>query len=307
MTRISILLFLLVFVACSDNTVVDPGVQSELAVPTAIVSNDYEIVVPAKQDALLVLFPCLPCNAENTKTEFNILDIALANNVAVLLMNYNQHLWMSETEKAELEKILVDAVSKHGVNTSNTYIGGFSGGGNVSLLLTDYLKSMGSSIQPKGVFIADSPIDLFGLYENAKKTIQKSVSETAVEEANWIVETFDAEFGVGDTALASYSKLSPYLSKTKAMENLSHLNGLKIRLYSEPDTLWWKENRQVDYEDMNACFIEKMAISLTELYGNDHLEYIKTTNKGYRANGDRHPHSWSIIDSQDLVNWMLSK
>ncbi|MDP4587525.1 MAG: hypothetical protein NWS86_05035, partial [Flavobacteriales bacterium] len=182
MTRISILLFLLVFVACSDNTVVDPGVQSELAVPTAIVSNDYEIVVPAKQDALLVLFPCLPCNAENTKTEFNILDIALANNVAVLLMNYNQHLWMSETEKAELEKILVDAVSKHGVNTSNTYIGGFSGGGNVSLLLTDYLKSMGSSIQPKGVFIADSPIDLFGLYENAKKTIQKSVSETAVEE-----------------------------------------------------------------------------------------------------------------------------
>jgi hypothetical protein len=35
------------------------------------------------------------------------------------------------------------------------------------------------------------------------------------------------------------------------------------------------------------------------------VEYISTENKGYRANGDRHPHSWSIVDKDKLVEWIL--
>jgi hypothetical protein len=35
------------------------------------------------------------------------------------------------------------------------------------------------------------------------------------------------------------------------------------------------------------------------------MEYIPTVNKGYRANGDRHPHSWSIVETNDLIQWML--
>lgn len=38
-----------------------------------------------------------------------------------------------------------------------------------------------------------------------------------------------------------------------------------------------------------------------------YVEYIPTENKGYRSNGERHPHSWSIVDGTDLVNWMLEE
>jgi hypothetical protein len=37
-------------------------------------------------------------------------------------------------------------------------------------------------------------------------------------------------------------------SKTENIANLKGLENTKIRLYTEPDTLWWKENRKEDYE-----------------------------------------------------------
>jgi len=307
MNRLLIILMLLVLVACSNNKDAKQKEQSAPPESTTIVSDDYELIMPKKQDALLILFPSFPSNAENIRTEFNIIDIAITNNITVLLMNFNQHLWLSKAEKKDLEKIIISAVSKNNINTNNTYIGGFSSGGNVSLLLTNYLKSTGSTIQPKGLFIADSPIDLLALYESALKTITRNFSKPAIQEANWIIETFDSEFGVGDTAFINYNKSSPYLSKTNSTNNISKLNGLKIRLYSEPDTLWWKVNRQAEYENLNAYYIEQLANDLSTLYGEDKVTYIKTKNRGYRANGDRHPHSWAIIDEKKLVNWILTK
>lgn len=268
-------------------------------------TDSYELSIPAKQEALLILFPCFPCDAANTKAEFLIDEIALKNNVAVLYMNFNLHLWLSENEKIDLERILISAIEQNNINNNNTFIGGFSGGGNVSLLLSNYLKSKESTIQPKGVFIVDSPIDLLGLYENAQKNIEKNFSEVAVQEANWIVELFDTELGIGDSSLSHYENKSPYISKSHTLKNVSHLKDVKIRLYSEPDTLWWKTNRLAEYEDMNAYYIEQLAIELGELYGKKHINYIKTENKGYRKNGERHPHSWSIVDPEDLIEWIL--
>ena len=309
MKHLLLLIILLFTIACNKpkkQTLEASVVKTE---PTTVVTKAYELILPKQQEGLLILFPCFPCDAENTKTEFKIVDVAIKNNVAVLLMNFNLHLWMSEAEKKEVEGILLTAVTEHRINTDNTFIGGFSGGGNVSLLLTDYLKATGSALQPKGVFIADSPIDLLGLYENAQKTIQKNVSEVAVQEANWIVEKFETEFGVGinDKTIIEYENKSPYILKTHSTKNLKHLKDLKIRFYSEPDTLWWKENRQTAYEEMNSYYIEQLTQDLNALHGANSATYIKTVNKGYRANGDRHPHSWSIIDEQGLIDWMLIK
>ena len=214
---------------------------------------------------------------------------------------------MDNKKKKDLEKIIMDAVNQYGIKIDNTYIGGFSSGGNVTLLLTDYLKLTESSIQPKGLFIADSPVDLLGLYKSSQKAIEKNISVPAVQEANWIIETFNLEFGNGDTSFSNYENKSPYFSKTNSSKNISNLNGLKIRLYSEPDTLWWKQNRQAEYEDINAYYLEQLANDLSNLYGAEQVTYIKTKNRGYRANGNRHPHSWSIIDEEDLVNWILTK
>ena len=304
---IVIILILLVFGACLPRKEVKQGEEKKNPKSTIVVSKNYELIIPKKQDGFLILFPCFPCNAENTRTQFNIIDIASANNITVLLMNFNQHLWLSDSEKKDLEEIIMDAVIQYSIKIDNTYIGGFSSGGNVTLLLSDYLKLTESSIQPKGLFITDSPVDLLGLYENSQKAIEKNKSEPAVQEANWIIEMFNLEFGTGETSYSNYESKSPYFSKTNSTKNISNLNGLKIRLYSEPDTLWWKQNRDAEYEDMNAYYIEQLANDLGKLYGVEHVTYIKTENRGYRANGNRHPHSWAIIDEEDLINWILTK
>ena len=47
------------------------------------------------------------------------------------------------------------------------------------------------------------------------------------------------------------------------------------------------------------------AINDLRFLGNTRAQLITTTNKGYRDDGIRHPHAWSIIDEKDLINWCL--
>jgi len=61
-----------------------------------------------------------------------------------------------------------------------------------------------------------------------------------------------------------------------------------------------------DYEDMNAYFIKSLSEKLKQKFGQQ-VEYIATENKGYRANGQRHPHAWAIVAIPDLLAWMLSE
>lgn len=80
--------------ACSDKRNVVQKEQSVATESTTIASDGYELIVSKKHDGLLILFPC---NIEDTKAEFNITDIAIAFNITILLMNYNEHLWLSQT------------------------------------------------------------------------------------------------------------------------------------------------------------------------------------------------------------------
>ncbi|MFS4493882.1 hypothetical protein [Maribacter sp. 2308TA10-17] len=60
------------------------------------------------------------------------------------------------------------------------------------------------------------------------------------------------------------------------------------------------------YEQMNAFYIKKLSERLLEKEF-EHVEYIPTINKGYRANGERHLHSWTIVDKDGLINQILTK
>lgn len=305
MNRLFVILLILFSVACTQQPSPEDDGQNGTQEPIKVVTDAYELSIPKQQGALLILFPCFPCDAANTKAEFNIEKLALKNGIAVLYMNFNQHLWLSEGEKVALEGVIEAAIRDHKLNSENTFIGGFSSGGNTSLLLANYLKQSKSSIQPKGLFIVDSPIDLYGLNENARRTIAKNYSKIAVEEANWIVETFEAEFGSGDSSMGQYENKSPYLFKTHSISNLSSLNEVKMRFYSEPDTNWWWENRQTKYEEMNSYYIEQLTTDYNKVFGEGSIVHIESQNRGYRANGERHPHSWSLVDPMDLVHWIL--
>lgn len=273
-----------------------------------IIEEDYEISNPEERgNTTLILFGGFPENATDIKREFNFLEVAKKKQIAILYMNYNRKLWITEVEKKELAEKINSIFSSNNLPNENVYIGGFSSGGNISLILSNYLMSSKSKIQPKGVFVVDSPVDLLELYRLSERNLERNFSESSVQEANWLMSLFNEEFGLPENGTDKYEKYSPFTFETSNTNNLSYLDGLKIRFYSEPDTLWWKENRNNDPTDLNAYWIEKLANELTEKLANSKVEYITTKIKGIRANGERHPHSWSIIDKDELLKWIETK
>ncbi len=308
MNNIITLLILIGLTSCTDNK--SQVNQNNAVKPefSEVIKEDYELYKPTKPvKAVLILFGGYPEVAEDVKREFNILEIAKENDVAVILSNYNQKLWLEEDEKHQLARRLQEIVETNQLPTDNIYIGGFSSGGNVSLLVSNYIVGMKQFyIDPKGVFIIDSPIDLDAIYSSSEKNIERNFSAVSMQESAWIIETLGNSFGNPNDHLEEYEKSSVFIHKSDHTSNLQKLKSTKIRLYTEPDTLWWKTNRMADYEQMNAYYIKKLSESLQE-QGFEHVEYIPTNNKGYRANGERHPHSWSIVDKEDLIHWMLGK
>jgi len=310
MKKITIILTftLIALVSCKQDKPEKEKVISEKSEFSEIIKEDYELYKPNKQvKAVLILFGGYPEVAEDIKREFKILEIARANVIAVILSNYNQKLWLEENEKNQLAKNLQDIIEDNKLPTDNIFIGGFSSGGIVSLLISDFIVGMKQfHIHPKGIFIVDSPIDLTALYNTSEKNIERNFSEVSVQESTWLLETLGSNFGNPKKDIKRYESKSVFTFSTNNTSNLEKLKSTKIRFYTEPDTLWWKENRMTDYDQMNAFYIKKLSESLKEK-GYEHVEYVPTNNKGYRANGERHPHSWAIVDKHDLINWILMK
>ncbi|WP_293295305.1 hypothetical protein [Allomuricauda sp.] len=309
MKKASILLLVFIaVVSCKQNKKEKEQIVTEKIEFTEIVKEDYELYKPNKKiKGVLILFGGYPEDADDIKREFQILDIARENSIAVLLSNFNQKLWLEENEKHQLAKKLQDIVVENELPTENIFVGGFSSGGVVSLLISDFIIGMKQFyIDPKGVFIVDSPIDLAALYKSSEKNIERNFSEPSIQESTWLLETLGYKFGNPKDNIENYEKNAVFTYSTNNISNLKKLKRTKIRLYTEPDTIWWKENRMADYEQMNAFYIKKLSESLIQK-GYESVEYIPTTDKGYRENGERHPHSWSIVDKKDLINWILNK
>lgn len=306
--KIQTITFIL-FVLCSCNNKDAIPIQStEEKEASIIITPNYELIKPPSTiNSLLILFGGFPESAVDIKREFEILELAARNDIAVLLMNFNRKLWLEENEKTKLAKIITESITSNNISTTNIFIGGFSSGGNVSLLVANHLIKSNAQIKPKGVFIIDSPIDLLELYRCSKRNIKRNFSETSVKESQRTISSFDAYFGEPENNIEKYQSLSPYIYSTNNIDNLTYLKDVRIRMYTEPDTLWWKENRMNNYEDINAFYIKKLSLQLKETFNSDHIELIETKNKGKRANGYRHPHSWSIVDKENLINWILKE
>jgi len=301
-----IILFFLISSKSEQKNTLNRETKKEVKT-TTILSDNFEIIKPIENSkAVLILFGGFGEKIADIKREFQILDLAKKNQISLVLMNYSNKLWLEENEKKKLARLLQNTLEKHNLNDKDIYIGGFSSGGIVSLLISDYIISMKQFyIDPKGVFIVDSPIDLLALYKSSDINIERNFSDVAIKESNWIINLFDKQLGNPIDGISNYEKYAVFTSASNNTKNLSNLKDTKIRLYTEPDVNWWKLNRKTNFEQTNAFYIKKLSESLKKRNFKN-VSYISTENKGYRANGNRHPHSWSIVDKENLINWMLN-
>lgn len=267
-------------------------------------NQDYILNSAKSQKAVLILFPCFPCNKEHTETEAVFLKEMDKIGITTILLDYNQKLFLTEIEKLELSEYLNQILDENKIEKENIFIGGFSSGGNVAALITNYLLETQNEIKPKGVFIVDAPFDLEELYKSAKKDLVKNADLDAVEEANFLIQHLEKELGNPVEEIDNYIKNSPYLISRNSIQNISQLTKIKTRLYCEPALDWQAENRTRVYEDLNAFKLEKTYESMIES-GAKNVEFIETQNLGVRSNGQNHPHSWNIVMREDLVKWIL--
>ncbi len=260
----------------------------------------YDLLIPTEPKALLILFPCFPCDAADTRSESPIADTAVANGITVLMMNFNRHILMSEAEKREVLEVIAGAVKEHGLDATNTFIGGFSSGGNVSVLLAkELVRAPRPGIGLKGVFAVDSPLDLVHLYDCSKRDLSKTTFPEYKDEARYLQAFLDSTLGSPADNMVNYERSAPLLNSSASVAALKEL---PIRFYTEPDTAWWRANRDDSYEELNAFGLKRIHDTLVAM-GNSRAEYITTEGRGMQR-GNRHPHAWSIVDERELVRWV---
>lgn len=206
----------------------------------------------------------------------------------------------------QLEDTIIEALKTVGTGPFPVAIGGFSAGGTDAVLFAERCAKERCAMPHKvrAVFAVDAPLDWYRLWDNAMLVLKNQPPGASVAEARSIQVALEARLGKNPTPSSRrYLLLSPLASSERDGGNARALSGMAVRAYTEPDIQWWMENRSADYYGMNALDAASLIRHL-KLLGNTRAELITTTEKGYRANGMRHPHSWSIVDQRDLARWI---
>jgi len=201
------------------------------------------------------------------------------------------------------KRILNDVTSKHKLMNQKFYVGGFSIGGSCAIKYAE-----NAEIKPTAVFAIDPPLDFERFYNSAKRAIRLSKNSEANQENIYMIDRLEKETGgKPNTRLAEYYRISAYSFSDTSQTEIKKLLTVPLRIYTEPDINWWLKERGADFTSMNATECSAMINELNRL-GNQHAELITTQNKGFRKpDNRRHPHSWSIVDNDELIKWLLKQ
>lgn len=208
-------------------------------------------------------------------------------------------------EKAK--RYLRKAIHTYDLPDTKFVLAGMSLGGTRALRFFMNIQSKRSRpiIQVNAIAICDSPLDFVRFHKEMTRARDLNFNPEAANEGAWVSSYLEKNLGgTPENNLQNYLEYSPY-SYFGEQDNYTWLFSLiPLRAYTEPDIQWWMENRRKSYYGMNAV---DLAAFINELHilGNRDAELITTENLGELPDGTRHPHSWSIVDNEELVQWFL--
>ncbi len=215
---------------------------------------------------------------------------------------------IDSSTQASLGEMLHHVVAEYKLQELRFYLGGFSIGGTCSIKYAEESLRNNSTIKPTAIFAIDSPLDFERSYAGMMRELRlPNSSEDGLAESRYVHKRMMKLFGGSpDMYAANYHKMAPYSYFDSTQYAIKPLVNLPIRLYTEPDVQWWLKEG-IDYSQMNAYDFAAFTNELRRL-GNQKVELILTEDKGYRKPDHiRHPHSWTIVDNNDLVQWLLSQ
>ena len=270
----------------------------------------YEKIIPStKPVGVLVILGGTYDLIPDIKKQITLHTLAVQKNLLVVFpsINYGTNKLFPEYEF--LDTIFKQIVRQYKIPKDKFVIGGFSGGGMLALRYTERANKFKDSsyIIPRAVFGVDPPVDYAHLWDHCVNDVDRNVSNMAVQESKSIMEEYRREFGGSPQEhLENYVEYSIYSHSEKDGGNAKYLINTPVLIYTEPDVMWQLKNRQRDFYDMN-CVDQSAMINFLQLHGNRNAELITTNNKGKRLDGKKHPHSWSIMDSQQCLTWLIKQ
>lgn len=205
------------------------------------------------------------------------------------------------------DEIIAEICQKHQISKEKVVVGGLSAGGVLAIRYAEncFEKGMKSGIKPMAVFGIDPPLDYERFWNECSRKVKLNFHPAAVAEGKMILDLMNNKFGDSPAKnLQKYHNFAPYSRNATDGGRIKFLKNTPTRMYHEPDVDWWIENRRQDYSAMNSVDCAG-AINDLRILGNTKAELIETHNKGYRQDGTRHPHSWSILDEKELIEWCL--
>jgi thioesterase domain-containing protein len=277
--------------------------------------NAYRVVAPAGEArGLLVLLPGYGGGVESFLPESytpSTLPARLAAEgiATVVAVPARATLYADDEPVRVLDEIIAEVVERHRVPRGAVVVGGFSAGGTGAVRYAEWCAAGRCRAVERvaGVFAVDAPLDFERMYRASTLDLARPGTRVNRQEARMIVDALRAALGGSpDEAHDAYLARSPVLASRPDGGNALALGMAKtpLRLYTEPDVAWWMENRDTDYYGMNALDAAAL-VNVVRMHGNPNAHLVLTTGRGVRPNGARHPHSWSIVDEDDLARWIV--
>ena len=239
-----------------------------------------------------------------------IIEYATSRDLAVSYITTSNRLEFLFEESKMIESIgfLEEIINKYNIPPHQLLYCGMSLAGTRALKMAQFSQSPSSTIRiiPKAIAICDSPLDMVRFHGSMTKAVKTNFNKTASNEGKWVSGYLVSNLGGSpEDNMEDYFRYSPY-SHSGSMDSskLDVFNDIAIRTYTEPDIGWWMKNRGKDFYDMNSIDMAAFVNDL-KIHGHQNAELITTENKGFLPDGVRHPHSWSIVDEKELIDWFL--
>lgn len=270
--------------------------------------NFYTIIYPTKlpYSGYLVLIPGFGETAEKVLQQTDLPIITAQNGILTIIPTLQDGVLsfgIDSLSQHSLNLIIQDVRNKHKLIDQRFFIGGFSIGGSCAIKFAQETK-----LKPTAIFAIDPPLDFERFYNSATRDLRLTKDRNYNQENLYMVDRIEKVMGgKPKDALSNYYRTSPYSYSDTSQFAIKKIQNLPIRIYCEPDIQWWLKQRHSDFTNINVIDCSAMINELQRL-GNNDAVLMTTEDKGFRnPNHQRHPHSWSIVENNDLVKWLIKK
>jgi len=260
-----------------------------------------------KPEALLILFDGGAGKASQIRPETSIPDSAVHFQYKTIGIDQSDF-FISDSTYSRIRTIIKHVQKEEGIQ-HNLFFGGFSLGGYTSTRLAEMaVERKDSTLIPNAIFAIDSPLDHLDFVSYCQRELNRNcpnenANKLGKAEAKWVLNYYQQHFGSYSEDHTKYIENSCYTSILSSGGNGTYLKDIPVNMIHEIDIMWLIKERCRDLSDTNAILSSKFINFLIGM-GNEEAIITLTSNKGYRADGRRHPHSWSIAEPIPTLNWL---